>query len=147
MQWIVEFYEDFQAEFNELDNEVQDELLAVATRLEARGPVLNRPHVDTLKGSNYSNMKELRFNANDGVWRVAFAFDSRRRAILLVAGDKSGISQDFFYNQLIKTADKRFRCHLSNLEKELCNGNNFEGDAGKSTSGKSRKNSGKSKRA
>jgi len=46
--------------------------------------------VDTLKGSRYANMKELRFSAADGEWRVAFAFDPRRAAILLVAGDKSG---------------------------------------------------------
>jgi hypothetical protein len=46
--------------------------------------------VDTLKGSIYPNMKELRFDADGGVWRVAFAFDPRRRAVLLVAGDKSG---------------------------------------------------------
>ena len=53
-------------------------------------------------------MKELRFDAADGVWRVAFAFDPRRHAILLVAGDKSGVSQQRFYRQLI---DKS-RCAL-----------------------------------
>jgi hypothetical protein len=42
-------------------------------------------------------MKELRFDASGGVWRVAFAFDPRRRAILLVAGDKSGVSEKRFY--------------------------------------------------
>jgi hypothetical protein len=46
---------------------------------------------DTLEGSKHANMKELRFNADDGVWRVAFAFDLERKAVLLVAGDKSGI--------------------------------------------------------
>jgi hypothetical protein len=58
--------------------------------LEQFGPHLGRPHVDTLQGSRHSNMKELRFTAADGVWRVAFAFDPERHAILLVAGDKSG---------------------------------------------------------
>lgn len=55
---------------------------------------------------------------DDGVWRVAFAFDPKRRAILLVAGDKSGGSQDEFYRQLIRTADKRFGEHLETLKKE-----------------------------
>jgi hypothetical protein len=51
-------------------------------------------------------MKELRFDANDGVWRIAFAFDPKRRAILLVAGDKSGISEKRFYRELICKADR-----------------------------------------
>jgi hypothetical protein len=63
-------------------------------------------------------MKEIRFNADDGVWRVAFAFDSKRKAILLVAGDKSGGSQKQFYKQLIAKADLRFDEHLSRLELE-----------------------------
>lgn len=147
MQWVVEFYGDFKAEFDELDTKVQDELLATAIRLEERGPLLGRPSVDRLKGSSYPNMKELRFDAGDGTWRVAFAFDPRRRAILLVAGDKSGISQDFFYEQLIKKADKRFKRHLLDLEQEACNENNPEGNAGNSTSKTSAKNKGKSKRA
>ena len=55
------------------------------------------PRVDTLSGSRHANMKELRFGAADGEWRVAFAFDTKGRAILLVAGDKSGGSEKRFY--------------------------------------------------
>jgi hypothetical protein len=84
--------------------------------LEQFGPQLGRPRVDTLKGSRYGNMKELRFDAADGVWRVAFAFDPRRRAILLVAGDKSGTSQQRFYRQLIEKADARYKAHLAKLK-------------------------------
>lgn len=54
--------------------------------------------MDTLKDSRHANMQELRFDAADGVWRVAFAFDAKRKAILLVAGDKSGISEKKFYS-------------------------------------------------
>lgn len=68
--------------------------------------------MDTLKGSRYVNMKELRFAAAGGVWRVAFAFDVSRRAVLLVAGNKSGIGQAQFYSGLIQRADKRFSTHL-----------------------------------
>lgn len=116
MDWVVEFYEDFELEFNQLAEEVQDELLACAQLLEHFGPMLKRPHVDTLKGSQHTNMKELRFNAADGVWRVAFAFDPGRRAILLVAGDKSGTSEKHFYQALIKKADTRFNTHLAKLK-------------------------------
>jgi hypothetical protein len=61
-------------------------------------------------------MKELRFNAADGVWRAAFAFDPARKAIVLVAGDKSGGSEKRFYQQLIQKADARFEVHLSRLK-------------------------------
>ena len=61
-------------------------------------------------------MKELRFRANNGVWRVAFAFDPERKAVLLVAGDKSGTSQKRFYKGLIKKADARFDSHLVMLK-------------------------------
>jgi hypothetical protein len=57
-------------------------------------------------------MKELRFSAAGGEWRVAFAFDPRRKAILLVAGDKSGGSEKRFYRELIRKADERFDAHL-----------------------------------
>jgi hypothetical protein len=118
MNWVVEFHEDFEPEFNALPNQVRNRMLARISLLEAFGSELGRPHVDTLNGSRHSNMKELRFNAGDGVWRVAFAFDPRRCAILLVAGDKSGSSDRFFYKQLIKTADDRFDAHLVQLKIE-----------------------------
>jgi hypothetical protein len=63
-------------------------------------------------------MKELRFDAADGVWRVAFAFDPKRKAILLVAGDKSGISEKKFYKRLIAKANDRFDAHLVRLNQK-----------------------------
>jgi hypothetical protein len=60
-------------------------------------------------------MKELRFSAADGEWRVAFAFDPRRKAILLVAGDKSGGSEKRSYRELIRKADERFDAHLARI--------------------------------
>jgi hypothetical protein len=69
--------------------------------------------VDTLKNSKYVNMKEVRFEAADGVWRVAFAFDMARQAVVLVAGDKSGQSEARFYRSLIARADERFDDHLA----------------------------------
>ncbi len=68
--------------------------------------------MDTLKGSRHANMKELRFTVDGGVWRVAFAFDPHRDAVLLVAGDKSGGSERRFYTRLISKADQRFDAHL-----------------------------------
>ena len=62
-------------------------------------------------------MKELRFDADRGVWRLAFAFDAERKAVLLVAGDKSGVNERRFYKQLIKRADARFDQHLEELRR------------------------------
>jgi hypothetical protein len=113
--WKVAFANEFFAEYQALSRAIQDELLLGAKLLELYGPRLGRPHVDTLNGSEYANMKELRFRADDGVWRVAFAFDPKRNAILLVAGDKSGVNQSRFYKQLIKKADTRYKAHLERI--------------------------------
>lgn len=113
MPWTVVFSEEFELEFDELPQDVQDAILARALLLEREGPSLGRPHADTLTGSKHANMKELRFNAADGVWRIAFAFDPERQAILLVGGDKSGGSEKRFYRQLIARADERFDRHLT----------------------------------
>jgi hypothetical protein len=93
VNWAVEIADDFESEFDALHEDVRVEILALSGVLEKFGPRLGRPRVDTLNGSRYPNMKELRFSAADGEWRVAFAFDPRRRAILLVAGDKSGAAK------------------------------------------------------
>ena len=72
--------------------------------------------MDTLKGSDYANLKELRFEAADGEWRVAFAFDPKRRAVLLIAGDKTGVSEKKFYKRLVAKADERYERHLAGLK-------------------------------
>ena len=99
MAWEVLFHKEFEPEFDALPDDVQDEMLALARLLQQFGPQLGRPRADTLSGSRHANMKELRFDAADGVWRVAFAFDPNRNAILLVCGDKSGGSEKRFYRQ------------------------------------------------
>jgi hypothetical protein len=111
MSWTVAFHMDFDPEFMRLPVTVQQMILSRAELLKETGPQLGRPHVDTLSGSKHSNMKEIRFRADDGVWRIAFAFDVKRRAILLVGGDKAGVSQDKFYRNLIEIADRRFDQH------------------------------------
>lgn len=116
MTWNVEFHDAFEVEFLAFEQSVQDALLAVAKLLADYGPQLGRPHADTLKGSKHANMKELRFEASDGEWRAAFAFDPERKAILLVAGDKSGGSEKRFYKQLIAKADLRFSAHVESLK-------------------------------
>jgi hypothetical protein len=90
MPWNVEFHDELSAEFDGFAEAVQDELLAQVTRLPEFGPTLGRPAVDTISGSRITNQKELRFTADDGVRRVAFAFDRNWITVLLAAGDKRG---------------------------------------------------------
>jgi hypothetical protein len=115
VQWAVELADEFKPEFDALGLDVRIEILALSRVLQELGPQLGRPRVDTLKGSRHANMKELRFSAAGGEWRVAFAFDPGRKAILLVAGDKSGGSKRRFYRELIRKADERFDAHLARL--------------------------------
>jgi hypothetical protein len=129
MNWDVEFHSAFVPEFEELDETVQDELLAHVVLLETFGPQLGRPKVDTLNGSRHANMKELRFEAVGGVWRFAFAFDPQRQAIVLCGGDKSGGSERRFYRHLIAVADRRFAAHVAGLA----------GAKGRTTRGRRRK--------
>jgi len=115
MKWTVLFHDEFAEEAKAFPDTVYDELAAKVRFISEFGPQLGRPLVDTLNGSKHANMKELRFNAADGVWRVAFAFDPKRQAVLLVAGDKSGGSSDKFYKRLIEIADDRFSNYLKTL--------------------------------
>jgi hypothetical protein len=116
MTWQVAFYPEFEREFAELPRDVRDELLARLKVLETFGPTLGRPSVDTLEGSSFANMKELRFRL-DGLWRFAFAFDPNRQAVVLVGGDKVGKNQNRFYRDLIRVADRRFAAYLASLKK------------------------------
>jgi hypothetical protein len=118
VSWAVEIGNEFDPEFDALHDDVRIEILALSRLLQQFGPRLGRPRVDTLNGSRHANMKELRFTAVGGEWRVAFAFDTKRKAILLVAGDKAGVSEKRFYRELIRKADVRFDAHLARLKKE-----------------------------
>ena len=112
MEWDVRFHPTFAMEAKGFARAVQLEIAAMAGLLGRFGPQLRRPHCDTLNGSQHANMKELRFSLPDGEWRIAFAFDPERQAILLVGGSKSGVNERQFYRDLVRIADDRFNDHL-----------------------------------
>lgn len=117
MTWTVLLHPDFLPEYRALPEAAKLELLARLKVLETFGPNLGRPNVDTLQGSSFSNMKELRFQL-DGLWRFAFAFDPQRNAIVLCGGDKYGEDSGSFYKELIQMADARFATHIAALKKQ-----------------------------
>jgi hypothetical protein len=114
--WTVTTTAEFDQWFaTDLADEEREELAAVVNLLKFLGPTLKRPHADTLKGSRYANMKELRAKTRRSELRVAFAFDPARNAVLLVGGNKSGVGQKGFYAHLIHRADRLFAAHLAKL--------------------------------
>ncbi len=117
MTWTLIFHPDFEAELVAAAPTVQTAIAADLGVLQVKGPTLGRPLVDSLKGSNFANMKELRVSGAGGVWRVAFAFDQARAAVILVAADKRGKDQRRFYKALIRTADRRFQDHIDRLKR------------------------------
>ena len=74
---------------------------------------------DTLKGSKFAKMKELRATVNKVEWRVAFAFDTNSEAILLAAGQKSGKKDAVVYRRLISSADARLEAHEARLREKV----------------------------
>ncbi|HEY8750037.1 MAG TPA: type II toxin-antitoxin system RelE/ParE family toxin [Tepidisphaeraceae bacterium] len=115
MAWEVATTSVLDQWFGSLGDDQQAEIIAKVELLKLLGPQLGRPHADTLKGSKHPNMKELRASTKDSVMRIAFAFDPDRSAILLLGGEKSGVSQRRFYKQLIVHADKLFDRHLARI--------------------------------
>ena len=100
------------------DPETADLIEDAIDQLAAEGPALRRPLADRIKGSRYHNMKELRPPSSGTTEiRVLFAFDPRREAIFLVAGDKAG-NWDGWYREAIPVADERFTQHLTELGAE-----------------------------
>ena len=114
--WSVATTEHFDEWFADLDEQGQAETIAKVELLKLFGPRLARPHADTLNGSKHPNMKELRADTKAQVLRIAFAFDPSRSAILLVGGDKTGVSSRQFYRQFITKADALYDDHLAILK-------------------------------
>jgi hypothetical protein len=114
MAWNVVFDPDFKIWFYRQEQGFQDESFAVLSVLEEFGPKLGRPRVDTLEASAFQNMKELRIQYKGVPWRILFAFDPKRQAILLVGGNKTGNKR--WYKENIPIADKRYKKYLEMLK-------------------------------
>ena len=111
--WKVATTDEYDQWLDDQSHEAVSEVIAIVSLLRQYGPQLSRPHADTLKGSRFANMKELRVRTSAAQIRIAFAFDPDRQAILLVAGDKRGVSEKRFYRRLIDKADALYAAHLS----------------------------------
>ena len=106
MAWKVETTGEYDVWFFEQTEDSQASIQMKVEFLKQYGPQLPRPHADTLKGSRLSNLKELRAQTENHLFRVAFIFDEERKAVLLIGGDKKGKNETWFYKRLIKQAEE-----------------------------------------
>ncbi len=113
--WAVDV-ERIEAWLLGLDQSSYEQVIAALELLSEHGPQLGRPLVDSVIGSRHKNMKELRPGSSGrSELRILFAFNPRRRAILLIAGDKAG-NWTKWYREQIPIADHSYDEHLENLK-------------------------------
>jgi len=117
VEWEIEYTDEFEAWWDGLTEEEQESVYAKVLLLRGHGPALPRPHADTVKGSRHPNMKELRAQHGGNPYRVFFAFDPRRAAILLIGGQKSA-NEARWYAEIIPVADRLYDEHLATLKRE-----------------------------
>lgn len=116
MPFEVEYTDEFEQWWNTLDESGQATVDAYVKMLEEFGVALGFPYSSDIKGSEYAQMRELRPQHKGKPYRVLYAFDPRRMAILLIGGDKTGNRR--WYEQFVPLADRLYREHLETLEKE-----------------------------
>jgi hypothetical protein len=113
MAYEVEFTDEFEGWWDSLTEDEQDSIDFSVGLLEEHGPQLKRPHADTIHGSKFINMRELRCQHEGRPYRVLYAFDPRRTAILLLGGDKTGNPD--WYQEFVPKADQIYEQHLSEI--------------------------------
>lgn len=115
--WPIKTTDTFDRWFTLLNDTDRANVLAAMLVLRERGPGLPRPYADTLKGSRYSNMKELRIQSRGDPIRAFFAFDPARTGIVLCAGNKVG-SEKRFYEEMLPVADREFTNWLNTFKEK-----------------------------
>ena len=116
MPWEVEGTDRFADWYSALSDDAQVDVGRVVEMLVEHGPSLPFPHSSGISTSKHRHMRELRIQHAGRPYRVLYAFDPRRAAILLLGGDKTG--QDRWYEQFVPAADALYDEHLDTLEKE-----------------------------
>lgn len=116
MEWEIEYTDEFEGWWDSLDEDEQEDVRAVVLLLRQFGPTLRYPHSSDIKGSKHRHMRELRIQHAGQPYRVLYAFDPRRVAILLIGGNKTG--DDRWYETFVPLADKIYDDHLGTLKRE-----------------------------
>jgi hypothetical protein len=115
VSWEVEFTDEFEGWWNSLLPEEQDKIDSAVGLLERFGPSLEFPHSSGVN-SRHGHMRELRVQVHGDPYRILYAFNSKRVAILLLGGNKTG--DDRWYEVNVPEAERSYDQHLSTLERE-----------------------------
>ena len=116
MAYDIEYTNEFEAWWNSLSESEQDDVAATVMLLKDKGPTLPFPYSSGIKGSKHGHMRELRIQHAGRPYRVLYAFDPRRMAILLIGGDKTGNSR--WYDEIVPIADGLYDQHIEDLKNE-----------------------------
>ena len=115
-EWQVEYTNEFEEWWNDLTAEEQESVDAKITLLQRLGPRLGRPHSDVVRRSKHEHMKELIIQHAGKPYRVLYAFDPRRVAIVLIGGEKTGDKR--WYEKFLPIADRLYDEHIATLKRE-----------------------------
>lgn len=118
-RWEVEYTDELEAWWVDLSESEQESIDSSVRLLEQMGPSLGFPHSSGVQASRHSHMRELRVQHEGRPYRILYAFDPRRNAILLLGGDKTG--DDRWYIVYVPLADKLYDVHVETLRKEAEN--------------------------
>jgi hypothetical protein len=116
MTWSVEYTDEFEAWWNTLAEAEQEAVDASVGLLIERGPQLGFPHSSAIRGSRHEHLRDLRIQEGGRPYRVLYAFDPRRTALLLIGGGKAG--NDRWYEEQVPVADRLYDEHLRQLKRE-----------------------------
>jgi hypothetical protein len=116
MAWNIEFADEFGAWWATLGEGSQEDIAAIVSQLETRGPQLPFPYSSAIEGSRHGHMRELRVQSGGEPLRIFYAFDPRRTAILLIGGSKAADKR--FYERMIPLADRLYDDYIDEIRRE-----------------------------
>lgn len=116
MPFEIEYTDEFGKWWHSLSEHEQDDVAAIVELLEDKGPALPFPYSSGIESSRHNHMRELRIQHAGKPYRVLYAFDPRRNALLLIGGDKTG--HDRWYDEFVPIADALYDQHIEDLKKE-----------------------------
>jgi hypothetical protein len=109
--------DEFAEWYDGLEERHRERVAACVDLLEQMGITLGFPYSSAIEGSDLA-LRELRIQSHGHAIRVFYAFDPHRDAIVLIGGDKTGVSGDRFYREYIPQAEKILREYLAEIEEE-----------------------------
>ena len=115
-KWVVEYTDELGAWWEDLTEDEQESIDASVRLLEDLGPNLGFPHCSGINGSKHAHMRELRVQHAGRPYRILYAFDPRRAAIMLLGGDKTGDKR--WHEVQVPKADQLYDTHIETLIKE-----------------------------